>query len=89
MTIHTLTGDDEINSAVMAAMNATIDALHHEGLLTSEQGTNFLDTHICQVVDSDGGLRHWVRRFFGMGQKGLQVLVFKHSANFVKKEDPQ
>ena len=39
-------------------MGATINALCSEKLLTLEQATNFVDTHVCLTVNNDGP---WVR----------------------------
>ena len=59
MRIVTLEGDDQINNALTIAMRQTIDALHQTGLLSTEDATEFIDTHICMALKKNALQMMW------------------------------
>lgn len=64
MQIRTLTGDDEINLYLMAAMGATVERMYQEGILNKEQAEDFIDKHLCLMIDSRSGFTGWFKRMF-------------------------
>ena len=77
----------------MSAMNATVEAMLAEGLITGAQAEKFLATHVCQGVSEDYGFGSWIRRFWKRKNEddkfGCQVRVFQDvltAASIAKKE---
>jgi len=64
MEIRTLTGDDEINMYLMAAMGATVERLYQEGVISKEQAEGFIDEHLCLVIERSSGFAGWFKRLF-------------------------
>jgi len=64
MQIRTLTGDDEINLYLMAAMVATVERMYQEGILNEEQAEDFVDKHLCLMIDPRSGFIGWFKRRF-------------------------
>lgn len=64
MQIRTLTGDDEINLYLMAAMGATVERMYQEGILNKEQAEDFVDKHLCLMIDPRSGFTGWFKRMF-------------------------
>ena len=54
MIISSIQGQDNINKCMTNSMIATIAAMANEGIITNEQGINFIDTHVCLMVDNEG-----------------------------------
>lgn len=69
MMVKTLSGDDELNSLCMAAMNSVVYTMETEGYLDKSQRDEFLRNHICQAASSDGGFKTWFERVFGKQQQ--------------------
>lgn len=44
--------NEDMNSTMTLAMNATIFSLTNEGLLTKEKGEEYKNTHICLKIDN-------------------------------------
>jgi adenine-specific DNA methylase len=64
MKIRSITGEDDINSALMGAMEATIEKLRIEKLLTESQAEQFLREHLIFVANGDGGFKAWLKRIW-------------------------
>lgn len=64
MQIRTLTGDDEINLYLMAAMGATVERMYQDGILNKEQAEDFVDKHLCLLIDPKSGFIGWFKRIF-------------------------
>lgn len=69
MLLRTLSGDDELNSLCMAAMNSVANTMEIEGYLDKSQRDEFLKNHICQIASSDGGFKTWFEGIFGKQQQ--------------------
>ena len=89
MQIRTLTGDDEINLYLMAAMGATVERMYEEGLLKKEQAEDFVDKHLCLMIDPRSGFVGWFKRIFsdrtGPVIKVVQVNAEKEIKGELKK----
>ena len=48
----------------MASMNATVIAMHKEGILTAEQANRFLDEHICTIASPQNAFKTWIKRIY-------------------------
>lgn len=62
MTTHQIVGDDAITEVLNTAMEATIQHLIRDELLTKEEGEAFLSTHVCMCIHKDGGFVSWLKR---------------------------
>lgn len=79
--VNTFSGDQEINTLLGRAMNATIHAMHKEGIITEQQADEFLDTHVCLLVNPKIPLWERVARRLGFKSETntVYVNVFKPS----------
>jgi len=75
MMLTTLTGDDEINDALMVAMEAVIDKLVMEKTITEEQGINFLKHHLVMLMSPEGGFKRWFMKTFREPRKNSKITV--------------
>lgn len=76
MTISSITGIDAINEMADASMHAVIHALISEDIITPAVGEEFLEEHVCALVEPGGGFKRWLRKAFGTDAKNSMV-VFK------------
>lgn len=76
MKIRQITGDEEINDLLDAAMSATLIALTKDGLITAQQETDFIKNHIITMTSGENGFSRWYKRFFGKEDKESRVVVF-------------
>jgi len=76
MRIRTLDGDDDINAFAMKVMEVTVSHLESEGKLAREDGSMFLNTHICLLAPTDGPLKEWLKkRFVDASQTTGKIII--------------
>lgn len=63
MIVRSLSGE-EIDSALMLAMRATVDQMKQYGLVTRDQAEHFLDEHLCLYVAGGGPFKSWFKRLW-------------------------
>ena len=88
MEIRTLTGDDQINQYLMAAMGATIDRLQQEGTINEQQASEFLDKHLCLLISPKSGFCGWFTRLFG-DREGPMIKVVQVETGIAYKPKEQ
>ena len=85
MQIRTLTGDDEINLYLMAAMGATVERMCEEGIINEKQAGDFVDKHLCMLISPSSGFVGWFKRIFS-DRSGPVIKVVQVNA---VKEQPE
>ena len=73
-------GDDEIAGILSTAMHACAKSLVEDGLLTVDQGNEWLDTHICVVVDRTRFRRLWDKWFTTRTEENAVELIVVQAA---------
>lgn len=76
MIINSIEGDDNINLLVNRAMRSTIIAMRQEGLITVEQETKFMDSHIAIFATPQHKYSsEWMKRFFKQKEQSPVVII--------------
>jgi hypothetical protein len=65
MTIPSISGDDDINQILNAAMYATLKTLTAEKYITEEQSKEIQENYVAVFVKKDGGFINWLKAKFG------------------------
>lgn len=80
MIIRSISGTD-IDATMTNSMVATLNSLVSEGLITEEQGVEFLNTHVCLMVNNDS-VWYRIRKFLKWtgDENAFWPVVFKISA---------
>ena len=84
LSINQVEGDDNINRLLNTAMHRTVSTLCLAGLLTTEQGEEFVKNHIAVFVAVEGGFAGWVKRFFK--KPCDRVVIFKVASETSTKD---
>jgi len=79
MMIQSIQGIEDINAAATRAMQAALDAMVCEGLLTQEKADAFANTHVVALVNSNG--MWWrIRNLLGLEDEKQQFIALRIAA---------
>jgi hypothetical protein len=68
MKTRSLVGDDQINLFLGMAMEATVEDLVRQKLMTPEAAISFLGESACMLLPQTSPFKAWVRRIFRAGE---------------------